>query len=983
MTVPQLGQDARLRPAVPSRWAAWRFDWALLAVVMLVGIGLRFYRIDSLPPGLHYDQAENALLAWETYIGQTRPIFYTAYTGMEPLMFYSIAGMMSLVGRTGRAIHLTSAVYGSLTILLTFLLAREAFGGARTWQGRWMGLFTAGLVATSAWHLVNSRNGFRVITLPMCEMATLWALWVAFRTQQRRWYALAGAALGLTAYTYYASRLVPVALVLWLAWLAVGEWRFMRARLGGLAVLLVAATVIATPLFVFYAQNPEYLFVRADQTWALNPDLTGGDTWGAMRDNVVEVLGMFSVKGDHNWRFNIAPWPIFDPLLSILAALGLAVCLWRAWPRRRPPDEDDPVPPWAAYAMTLIWLGIMLIPSFLSVEGRPNSVRGLGALPFVYVLPALGLVVALDWLNRRVQARQRVALAAVVCLALVAGEGIRTAYGYFDYWANAPDTYYHYDTDYVTLAHLAGQELAAGQSEVVVVTEHYKHNSIAWEAPATLDQGRWLDGQQGSVVFPAGQRDIVYFLARTAAEPNSRLRRRLRDVGATFETVATDPVGKPSVVKAVVPRDRAPHVDPTSLTLIGFDNGDDAPPPSLALSLGSDAWLLEGDVPAERPRDGLLRVGAIWQARQALDQARTFAVRLVDSQGQVWGQDDRLSYLSDQWRPGDVGWQQFEMRYDRALPAGPYRLELALTDAERKPLPITGADGSLKGLWTTLGTVEMKADGGEVDQAQAGQDQGSGLRLVRQPTLDAVVPPGGSTTLGLTWQRSEGQPAETMSLEWLDAAGQAVARQTLPIATTYPPSRWRVGEIVKPRYRVTPPTTLEVGAYRLRLRVGDAGPVDLGKIAVQGPPRRFEPGPIQHSVSARLGSSITLLGYDVAPTPAAPGQPLRVTLHWRALAAPDRGYTRFLHLVDAGGQLRAQSDSPPAGGTRPTTGWVEGEVVADTVQLTLPADLPPGRYHLLTGLYDPTTLARLPALNAANAPWPNAAVDLGEIEIQR
>ncbi len=172
-----------------------------------------------------------------------------------------------------------------------------------------------------------------------------------------------------------------------------------------------------------------------------------------------------------------------------------------------------------------------------------------------------------------------------------------------------------------------------------------------------------------------------------------------------------------------------------------------------------------------------------------------------------------------------------------------------------------------------------------------------------------------------------------------------------------------------------------MGAYRLRLRVAEAGPVELGKVAVQGAPRRFEAGPIQHPVSARLGAAITLLGYDLAPLRPTLDQPLRVTLHWKALAAPERGYSRFLHLVDADGQLRAQSDSPPAGGARPTTGWVEGEVVDDAVQLALPPGLPVGRYHLLAGLYDPTTLARLPAFNAANAPWLNDAVDLGEVEV--
>jgi hypothetical protein len=237
--------------------------------------------------------------------------------------------------------------------------------------------------------------------------------------------------------------------------------------------------------------------------------------------------------------------------------------------------------------------------------------------------------------------------------------------------------------------------------------------------------------------------------------------------------------------------------------------------------------------------------------------------------------------------------------------------------------------------------------------------------------------------LSLSWQRQAGTPSDTLALEWVDAAGAVAAEQPLVVAPSYPPSTWREGEVVKPRYSIVPPPTLDPGAYRVRLTASDAPAVELGRVTLAGPPRRFEPGPIQHPLAARLGQTIALLGYDVTPSPARSGQLVRVTLHWRASGPPTGDYKHFLHLVDAAGQIHAQADSQPVNGSRPTTGWVEGEVVADPIELALPPDLPPGRYRLLAGLYDATTLARLPALTQDGAPWPNDAVMLGEIEVAR
>ena len=82
------------------------------------------------------------------------------------------------------------------------------------------------------------------------------------------------------------------------------------------------------------------------------------------------------------------------------------------------------------------------------------------------------------------------------------------------------------------------------------------------------------------------------------------------------------------------------------------------------------------------------------------------------------------------------------------------------------------------------------------------------------------------------------------------------------------------------------------------------------------------------------------------------------------MQATERSYTGFVHLLDQEGRIVAQDDHLPLHGQRPTTAWVEGEVIEDGYELRLPADLPPGDYWLEIGLYD----ADRPGLPRLDAP---------------
>jgi hypothetical protein len=120
---------------------------------------------------------------------------------------------------------------------------------------------------------------------------------------------------------------------------------------------------------------------------------------------------------------------------------------------------------------------------------------------------------------------------------------------------------------------------------------------------------------------------------------------------------------------------------------------------------------------------------------------------------------------------------------------------------------------------------------------------------------------------------------------------------------------------------------------------------------------------MQQEISATFGGQIHLVGFDADHTVVAPGDKLPLRFYWQADQKPAQDYSLFVHLVDAHTQvLHAQIDGTPARSTRPTYTWDEPSetLISQWFTLDIPADLQPGTYSILIGLYDYETGIRLP-----------------------
>lgn len=229
--------------------------------------------------------------------------------------------------------------------------------------------------------------------------------------------------------------------------------------------------------------------------------------------------------------------------------------------------------------------------------------------------------------------------------------------------------------------------------------------------------------------------------------------------------------------------------------------------------------------------------------------------------------------------------------------------------------------------------------------------------------LPAEVPSGDKLRVTLYW-KVLGRPPQDISLfaHLIGARGSLWGQQD---GLGYPVDRWQPGDLLVQWHDIPVPVgappvdyTIEAGGYfrssGQRLPVyqerGTEDRLRLGTVRLTRPagPQRL---PIAIPVEAQFGQAIRLRGYEVTTTSPAAGDHLQLTLYWESLAATAADYSVFNHLAAADGRPLAQADGPPAFGAYPTSAWQPGDLIRDVHDLVVPADIRPGRYWLLTGLY--------------------------------
>lgn len=985
----------------------------LPVAVLLVAAALRLWCLASLPYGLARDESYNVLdeatISW-----QYHPVFFPANGGREALFFYWQGLFLALLGRTTFAVRLPAAFVGTATVALQFAVVRRTFGYR-------VAILASATLATVYWAVQDSRVGLRHTTVPLFVLLTIWALHRAAHRRRLRDFALAGAVVGLAAFSYTAADVLPAVAVAYALFLMLTRREKTRAWLAGGGVASLSCAIVAAPLALhLWAHRGE--MQRVPQTAAVHLGQPAPEVLGVLGRQALTYLASLTGHGDTEWIFNLSGRAVFDPLMGALAYAGLALlvvlCVRPGIGPWRFAERDGAL-------LFLCSLLALAVPGLIT-HPAPYYSRVVGVLPALALAPALALDAMRAAIGRVVggacrgkstsspplgaryalprepacpppradQAGETPALpgkglpspagfpiraasawlpVAIVAVPLVV-QGAGTAHDYFVRWARAPSSAYAYSSGAVAIAAYLRSAHLRGEVDVSTDDPHV----VRALAPVESAAVRWFHADQ-FVPLPVGHTDRFYLSDGDTSSPLDQMLAAhgtklvdLRDPNAGV--VVAHGYRLPASAEVWTPPAASPAASFGGvLDVTGSEvRRDPADPATYLVILG---------LRARRDGPGYLGISA----------------RAVDEAGDTWAQEDGSPEDIGSWKAGEAGILLHRLRLPAGTPPGTLRAVARVYQITTLE-PLRRDDG--KGDALDLGTVTNDAivpygvdhrfppltplrafgalcppesvdacrEAGRHPATLAGPAE-STPRLEGYRLGAARARQGQVATLDLLWTCPEHPSAGSfLTVSVVDGSGAARGQMLAGSGPKAPElGACTPGATVLDRRTVQVGPRWPPGSYTIEAAVsGPAGgqiPIRIATLGVDELERTTRLPAVQRRIDAQFEDGIALAGINQKAQ--EDGSTVDVALVWRATGEPARGYTAFVHLLGEDGHLIAQHDGPPSGGAWPSSWWEAGQVVIDDHAIPLPPGGMPAGSRWEIGLYDPETGHRLRPLRAS------------------
>ncbi len=236
-----------------------------LFLIIVLAFFLRFYQLGQNPPSLTWDEAAWGYNAYSLGIdgrdefGRFLPLDYLESFGdfKPPVYAYLDILPIKTFGLNEFAVRFPSALFGTLTVLLTYFLVKRIFhenhkSSIINHKSEAIALLSAFLLAISPWHIMLSRAAFEANVATFFIVLGVWLFFLSM--YGKRWILLLSAvSFVLSIYTFNTARIVAPILILVLA------FGFRKELLRGKKEVIVAVIlgIILTLPTVKFLVSPQ------------------------------------------------------------------------------------------------------------------------------------------------------------------------------------------------------------------------------------------------------------------------------------------------------------------------------------------------------------------------------------------------------------------------------------------------------------------------------------------------------------------------------------------------------------------------------------------------------------------------------------------------------------------------------------------------------------------------------------------------------
>ncbi|MDD2822956.1 MAG: glycosyltransferase family 39 protein [Candidatus Daviesbacteria bacterium] len=397
-----------------------------LCIILIIAFFVRFINLESVPPGLGWDEVSHGYNAYSILKtghdewGQFLPIAnFRAYGDYPlPLYMYIMMPFISLFGLNEFAIRFPSALLGSLTILIIYLLSKEIFKNEKT------ALLSAFLLALSPWGILPSRQVIQ--STPAIFFLSL-GFWLLIKSiSSRGLYSVLGAiSLGLSAYAYHNTRILAPLLLIFFAFLFKDKI-FINVKKYVLSFLIICIFFIPLIPIIFSSEGSARAnWVSIIDQGAINY-LNESRTFSTLPDPLprlifnrpvyfiskfsLNYLGYFNplylgFEGGTHYQFSIPHFGIVYPVELPFFYIGLIILIFNVIKL----DNNK--------RFILGWLILAPLPA--AVTRDPYQViRAFAMITPYYLIVGYGLVVVFDYLKDKFKISQKL-LISIFLLSII------------------------------------------------------------------------------------------------------------------------------------------------------------------------------------------------------------------------------------------------------------------------------------------------------------------------------------------------------------------------------------------------------------------------------------------------------------------------------------------------------------------------------------------------------------------------------------
>jgi 4-amino-4-deoxy-L-arabinose transferase-like glycosyltransferase len=409
-----------------------KYKKIILVLIVLLACVLRFWGISNNPPSLNWDEAALGYNAYSLGIdgtdehGNFLPITALESYGDYKAAFYAYLSIVpvKIFGLNEFSIRFSSALFGTLSVLLTYFVVKELFYSRKKklkLNIEALALPSALFLAISPWHIMLSRAAFEANTATFFVIGGILFFLLGLNKHGYN-FIISALFFAFSMYTFHSERIVvPILLI----FVSIFSFKDLVKKKKYLFISAVLGLIMVLPL-INYANSPQSkiryqevnIFSNLEIIEKSNQKIAENDNalWariiynrrvGYGQEFAKHYLDHFKpdflfITGDENPRFSVrevGQLYIWDALFLIIGAVMLV--------KLRP----------GRWYFLPIWIFAGIIPAAIARE-TPHALRIASVLPAPQIIIAFGFLSFYAFLKSKTKYANLLAGAVLILLLI-------------------------------------------------------------------------------------------------------------------------------------------------------------------------------------------------------------------------------------------------------------------------------------------------------------------------------------------------------------------------------------------------------------------------------------------------------------------------------------------------------------------------------------------------------------------------------------